>query len=210
MTPCGPTHDLLLKVTPPRVPRHLVTRLRLLSGDARLAGLSPLAQGGALRERFVELLLAPLDPADVAFLTRIAIVEALHAGLCRALTGAGDAPERLARLVRDTPVFVAAEGSDWLRMHSLAREVLRERFAALPAADAARLRLPPSKALTPKEREVLELLTRNLSNKEIGLAMQVGEATIKWHMKNLFAKLDAGTRKQVVQRVRILGLLEFE
>ena len=65
-------------------------------------------------------------------------------------------------------------------------------------------------ALTPKEREVLELTARNLSNKEIGLAMQVGEQTIKWHMKNLFAKLDAGTRKQLVQRARILGLLETE
>ena len=57
---------------------------------------------------------------------------------------------------------------------------------------------------------MLELLARNLSNKEIGLAMQVGEETIKWHVKNLFAKLDAGTRKQVVQRARILGLLEAE
>jgi len=80
--------------------------------------------------------------------------------------------------------------------------------APIPAPDALRLRSQPSMALTPKEREVLELLTRNLSNKEIALAMQVGEATIKWHMKNLFAKLDAGTRKQVVQRARILGLLE--
>jgi LuxR family transcriptional regulator, maltose regulon positive regulatory protein len=52
------------------------------------------------------------------------------------------------------------------------------------------------------------LTARNLSNKEIGLAMQVGEATIKWHMKNLFAKLDAGTRKQLVQRAHLLGLLE--
>jgi LuxR family maltose regulon positive regulatory protein len=74
-------------------------------------------------------------------------------------------------------------------------------------ADAPRLRATPSMALTPKEREVLELLARNLSNKEIGLAMQVGEETIKWHMKNLLAKLDAGTRKQVVSRARILGLL---
>ena len=65
----------------------------------------------------------------------------------------------------------------------------------------------PSMALTPKERNVLELAARNLSNKEIGLAMQVGEETVKWHMKNLFAKLDAGTRKQVVSRARILGLL---
>jgi LuxR family maltose regulon positive regulatory protein len=76
------------------------------------------------------------------------------------------------------------------------------------ARDAAKTRSTPSMALTPKEREVLELLARNLSNKEIGLAMQVGEETIKWHVKNLFAKLDAGTRKQVVSRARILGLLE--
>ena len=76
------------------------------------------------------------------------------------------------------------------------------------ARDAAKTRSTPSMALTPKEREVLELLARNLSNKEIGLAMQVGEETIKWHVKNLFAKLDAGTRKQVVSRARILGLLD--
>jgi LuxR family maltose regulon positive regulatory protein len=79
---------------------------------------------------------------------------------------------------------------------------------APPSRELPHPRSTPSTALTPKEREVLELLARNLSNKEIGLAMQVGEETIKWHMKNLFAKLDAGTRKQVVQRARILGLLE--
>mgnify|MGYP001292076888 CR=1 FL=1 len=80
--------------------------------------------------------------------------------------------------------------------------------APMPAPAHTQARSNPSMALTPKEREVLELAARNLSNKEIGLAMQVGEETIKWHMKNLFAKLDAGTRKQVVQRARILGLLE--
>jgi len=82
--------------------------------------------------------------------------------------------------------------------------------ASTPVSPPATARSNPSMALTPKEREVLELTARNLSNKEIGLAMQVGEQTIKWHMKNLFAKLDAGTRKQVVQRARILGLLETE
>lgn len=81
--------------------------------------------------------------------------------------------------------------------------------APRPAArETPALRAAPSMALTPKEREMLELLARNLSNKEIGLALQVGEETIKWHVKNLFAKLDAGTRKQVVLRARILGLFE--
>jgi LuxR family transcriptional regulator, maltose regulon positive regulatory protein len=64
-----------------------------------------------------------------------------------------------------------------------------------------------SSALTPKEREVLELLARNLSNKEIGLTMNIHEDTVKWHVKNLFAKLSAGTRKQVVSRARLIGIL---
>jgi LuxR family maltose regulon positive regulatory protein len=79
--------------------------------------------------------------------------------------------------------------------------------ASPPSPAVTEARATPSMVLTPKEREVLQLLERNLSNKEIGLAMQVGEETIKWHMKNLFIKLDAGTRKQVVQRARIQGLL---
>ncbi len=74
--------------------------------------------------------------------------------------------------------------------------------------EAPRPPTPYGMVLTPKEREVLELLAHNLSNKEIGRAMQVGETTIKWHVKNLFAKLDAGTRKQVVLRARILGLIK--
>ncbi len=80
---------------------------------------------------------------------------------------------------------------------------------AAPAAPAAnRPRALPSMVLTPKEREVLELLARNLSNKEIALALAVGEETVKWHVKNLFGKLDAASRKHVVQRARLLGLLE--
>ncbi|CAG2150207.1 HTH-type transcriptional regulator MalT [Cupriavidus numazuensis] len=65
-----------------------------------------------------------------------------------------------------------------------------------------------STVLTPKEREVLELLARNLSNKEIAQAIGVGEVTAKWHVKNLFGKLSAGTRKHAVRRAQLLGLLE--
>ncbi len=76
-----------------------------------------------------------------------------------------------------------------------------------PVAPPPPPRVPATMVLTPKEREVLDLLARNLSNKEVALALQVGEETVKWHVKNLFTKLDAGNRKQVVARARILGLL---
>jgi LuxR family maltose regulon positive regulatory protein len=77
-----------------------------------------------------------------------------------------------------------------------------------PAGPAAPMRAVPTMLLTPKEREVLELLARNLSNKEIAAAMGVGEETVKWHLKNLFGKLSAGSRKHVVRRAQLLGLLE--
>ena len=60
----------------------------------------------------------------------------------------------------------------------------RHRRPALARAPATP-RATPSMALTPKEREVLELLARNLSNKEIGLTMNIHEDTVKWHVKNL-------------------------
>jgi LuxR family maltose regulon positive regulatory protein len=78
---------------------------------------------------------------------------------------------------------------------------------AAPRAPAEADLVARSSALTPKECEVLELLARNLSNKEIGLTMSIHEDTVKWHVKNLFAKLSAGTRKQVVSRARLMGIL---
>jgi LuxR family maltose regulon positive regulatory protein len=65
-----------------------------------------------------------------------------------------------------------------------------------------------SAMLTTKEREVLALLTQNLSNKEIAQAMDIGEQTIKWHVKNLFTKLGGHNRKHTVARARMLGLID--
>ncbi|MGB9110194.1 MAG: helix-turn-helix transcriptional regulator, partial [Telluria sp.] len=62
--------------------------------------------------------------------------------------------------------------------------------------------------LTPKEREVLELLARKLSNKEIAHILAVTEETVKWHLKNLFAKVEAGSRRHAISRAVTLGLLE--
>ena len=102
--------------------------------DAHADVASMAALGGELHDHFVKLLLANLDPGDSDFLIRISILDHLHPDLCRAVTQYEDATERLARLSRDTPVFAAAERGDWLRMHTLARDVLRKLFSALTAA----------------------------------------------------------------------------
>lgn len=75
------------------------------------------------------------------------------------------------------------------------------------APDAASTQIAGTALLTIKERDVLQGLVRNLSNKEIALSMGVSDQTIKWHIKNLFSKLSAASRKQAVARAQLLGLV---
>ena len=67
--------------------------------------------------------------------------------------------------------------------------------------------LAHSALLTPKEAEILGLLERGMSNKRIALVLGIGAETVKWHLKNLFSKLSAGSREHAVDRARLLGLV---
>jgi LuxR family maltose regulon positive regulatory protein len=62
--------------------------------------------------------------------------------------------------------------------------------------------------LSARELEVLKLLAGGLSNHEIGNELFVTTNTVKWHLKNIFAKLGVHNRTQAVDRARELGLLK--
>ena len=62
--------------------------------------------------------------------------------------------------------------------------------------------------LTSREQEILLLLSKALTNKEIARAMSIGDETVKWHVKNLFTKLNGASRKHAVARAKLLGLLQ--
>jgi LuxR family maltose regulon positive regulatory protein len=83
-------------------------------------------------------------------------------------------------------------------------------LAAAEGAVTSELRAAPpggNALLTPKENQVLQLLAGGLPNKRIATEMELSSETVKWHVKKLLAKLNAGNRDHAVDRARMLGLL---
>jgi DNA-binding CsgD family transcriptional regulator len=61
--------------------------------------------------------------------------------------------------------------------------------------------------ITPREFEVLQLISQGLSNQEIAAMLFVSLNTVKTHTANVFDKLDVQRRIQAVQKAKSLGLL---
>jgi DNA-binding NarL/FixJ family response regulator len=84
---------------------------------------------------------------------------------------------------------------DALLSPSVTRRVI-DRMAHQPAPDlTGHAKLD---RLTPRERDVLELIARGLSNREIAAALVVEESTVRTHVKRILMKLDLRDRVQAV------------
>jgi len=66
-----------------------------------------------------------------------------------------------------------------------------------------------SEPLTAREREVLELLGRGLSNKLIARELHISEHTVKFHVSSLYAKLGVGNRAEAVSQGARRGLISL-
>jgi DNA-binding NarL/FixJ family response regulator len=64
--------------------------------------------------------------------------------------------------------------------------------------------------LSPRELDVLKLVARGLSNKEIGTELRVVEGTVKVHLTNILAKLGVSDRTQAILAAVKRGIIQLE
>lgn len=80
----------------------------------------------------------------------------------------------------------------------------------IPPDVARRLASRISSQLSPREIEVLTLIGRGRSNKEIGSTLNVAESTVKVHVTNILAKLGVADRTQAILSAIKQGIIQVE
>ena len=131
--------------------------------------------------------------AQVVILTTFDLDEYVYAALRGGASGF---------LLKDTPprdllaAIRCVAAGDALLAPGITRRLIAE-FAARPAAPAP-LNGEALRGITGREREVLALVARGLSNTEIAEHLHIGPGTAKTHVRHLLTKLDARDRVHLV------------
>jgi DNA-binding NarL/FixJ family response regulator len=168
--------------------RAAVEQVRLHRPDVVLMDIRTPGMDGLEATR---LLTANRSTARVLILTTFDLDEYVFAALRAGASGflLKDAPDD--QLL--TAIRVIAAG-DALIAPSVTRRLIAE-FANQPTQTDRPEQL---ESLTPRERDVLRLLARGMSNSEIAAALFLGDATIKTHVSRILTKLGLRDRVQAV------------
>jgi DNA-binding NarL/FixJ family response regulator len=134
----------------------------------------------------VVLLTAALDEDEV--------LEAIRLGV-RGVMLKEMAPQLLLQCIRQVHT-----GGEWLERRSVSRALdkLLRREAATRQVTAV---------LSPRELEVVRLVSDGLRNKEIAVQLSVSEGTVKIHLHHIYEKLQVGSRLELLRYMQKQGLV---
>ncbi len=152
------------------------------------------------KDKAVQLLGDALAVAEPEGFVRIFIDEGLPmAHLLSDAAARGVMPDHIGKLLA---IFEAAEQPGLAGRQ--ARPGKSKGKSYLPPVSPAQPLIEP---LSQREIEVLRLMAKGLSNREIGKGLSLALSTVKGHNRNIFDKLQVQRRTEAVARARELGLL---
>jgi DNA-binding NarL/FixJ family response regulator len=163
------------------------TRPDVVLMDVRMPGMDGIQATRRLRDGA-----RPGDPPRVIILTTFDLDEYVFAGLQAGASGFLLKDTRAADLLAAVRVVAAGQA---VAAPTVTRRLIEHFVEAnsAPVRDQA-----PLEVLTLREREVLTLIARGLSNREIAETLVLSEGTVKTHVNRILAKLALRDRIQAV------------
>jgi LuxR family maltose regulon positive regulatory protein len=123
-----------------------------------------------------------------------------HAGLYQIILDGGSIVSELVQMVQRGGSISEHLLSYVDRLVAGSRGASQDRMVPISGAQALG-------GLSARETEILKLIARGLSNKEIARSLDIGPETVKSHLKSAFTKLGVERRAQAVSRAQTLGLV---
>lgn len=183
-----PYRDIVIVAEAPSAEAAVDQSLRLKPNVVLMDVEMPLLDGADCVRRLRQASAATQVVLVSIYLSEHRVLEALRAGACAYVSRDWSADD-LADAIR-----TASAGGT-----SIPAEITGGLLRTEGAATAA--------ALTPREGEILRLLARGARNKEIAAQLWISEGTVKFHLANLYQKLNVTTRTQAVHEARQRSLL---
>lgn len=88
---------------------------------------------------------------------------------------------------------------------SIARQIIMRVKSEAPKSDPS---FDSSGLLTPRQKEVLQILAKGLSYSETADVLNISANTLPVHVRNIYAKLHAHNRTEAISEARVLGIID--
>lgn len=131
----------------------------------------------------------------------LALAETAEGVIAWAEAGAAGYIPRTAGLAEVVPTLVGIMRGEQTCSRSVVGGLLR-RLRNLPSLGNKSSEAPPAPTLTVRELQIINLISAGLSNKDIARRLNIGVATTKSHVHNLFGKLNLQRRSQAALWMR--------
>ena len=131
-------------------------------------------------------------------------------GLCRSLVDEGEHVRNLVTEIAGRRGQLKSEPAGLVPTDYLI--TLQHAFNSGPSmgqqpSDAVAPVVSQKAGLTERELQILRLVDSGLSNRDLATQLYVSEGTIKWHLRNIFGKLDVTNRTSAIGAARALSIL---
>src|SRR5215813_11311646 len=121
------------------------------------------------------------------------------------ITGRGDIPTTVRAMKAGATEFLTKPFRDHDLLDAIGQALERDRVARLRQAELAELR-GRYESLTPREREVMELVVSGLLNKQVAAELGINEGTVKVHRGQVMQKMQAASLADLVKMSQKLEL----